>query len=48
VTGRKQDIDGHPNGIANANPILDTRDYIVTFDYGDATDLTATLIAESM
>ena len=48
VTGRKQDIDGNPTGVANANPILDTRDYVVTFDDGDVTELTANLIAESM
>jgi hypothetical protein len=48
VTARKLDIDGNPTGVANANPILDTRDYVVTFDDGDVTELTANLIAESM
>ena len=35
-------------GHANPNPILDTREYTVTFDDGDVTNLTANLIAESM
>jgi hypothetical protein len=48
VTGRKRDIDGNPTGIANAIPILDTRDFVATFDDGDVTELTANLIAESM
>jgi hypothetical protein len=48
VTARKRDIDGNPTGVANANPILDIRDYVVTFDDGDVTELTANLIAESM
>ncbi len=48
MTARKRDIDGNPTGVANANPILDIRDYVVTFDDGDVTELTANLIAESM
>ncbi len=48
MTGRKRDIDGDPTGIANANLILDTHDYVITFDDGDMTELTANLIAESM
>jgi hypothetical protein len=32
----------------NDNPILDTREYVVTFDNGDVTDLTANLIAKSV
>ncbi len=47
VTEKTRCLDGNPKGVANANPILDTREYIVTFDDGDATELTATLIAES-
>jgi hypothetical protein len=47
VTARKRDADGNPKGRANPNPILDTREYTVTFDDGDVTDLTANLIAES-
>ncbi len=48
ITARKRDADGNPKGRANPNPILDTREYTVTFDDGDVTDLTANLIAESM
>ncbi len=47
VTARKRGVDGNPKGRANTNPILDTREYTVTFDDGDVTDLTANLIAES-
>ncbi len=48
VTARKRDVDGNPKGRANTNPILDTHEYMVTFDNGDVTDLTANLITESM
>ena len=48
VTARKRDSDGNPTGRANDNPILDTREYTVTFDDGDVTELTANVIAESM
>ncbi len=48
VTARKRDADGNPKGHANSNPILDSREYTVTFDNGDVTNLTANLIAESM
>jgi hypothetical protein len=48
VTARKRDADGNPKGRANLNPILDTREYTVTFDDGDVTDLTSNLIAESI
>jgi hypothetical protein len=34
--------------VANANPILDTREYVITFDDGDLTELSANLIVESM
>ncbi len=37
-----------PVGRANDNPILDTRSYIVDFDDGDQTELTANKIAESL
>ena len=46
VTERKRDADDNPKRRANSNPILDTRKYMVTFDDGDMTDLTANLIAE--
>jgi hypothetical protein len=48
VTGRKRDRDGNPVGRANDNPILDIRSYIVDFDDGDQTELTANMIAESL
>jgi hypothetical protein len=48
VTARKRDQDGNPVGHANDNPILDTRSYIVNFDDGDQTELTANMIAESL
>jgi hypothetical protein len=48
VTARKRDRDGNPVGRANDNPIFDTRSYIVNFDDGDQTELTANMIAESL
>jgi hypothetical protein len=48
VTARKCDRDGNPVGHANDNPIRDTRSYIVEFDDGDQTELTANMIAESL
>ncbi len=42
VSARKRDRDGNPVGLANSNPILDTRSYIIDFDDGDRTELTAT------
>ncbi len=48
VSARKRDRDGNPVGLANSDPILDTRSYIINFDDGDQTKLTANLIAESL
>ncbi len=48
VTACKRDQDGNPVGCAYDNPILDTRSYIVNFDDGDQTELTANMIAESL
>ncbi len=48
VTARKRDWDGNPVGRANDNPILDTISYIVNFDDGDQSELTANKIAESL
>ena len=48
VTQHKRDSNGNPIGRANDNPNLDTRDYIVEFEDGDVTELTANLIDESM
>ncbi len=48
VTSRKRDKDGNPIRLANANPILDTHEYMFTFKDGDETVLNANLIAEAM
>jgi hypothetical protein len=48
VAARKRDRDGNPVGLANSNPILDTRSYVVHFDDGDQTELTANMTAESL
>jgi hypothetical protein len=48
MTAHKRDRDGNPVGRANDNPILDTRTYIVGFDDGNQTELTANMIAESL
>jgi hypothetical protein len=48
VTSRKRNKGDNPVGMANANPILDMREYKVTFDNGDETVLNANLIAEAM
>ncbi len=48
VSARKRDRDSNPVGLANSNPILDTRSYIIKFDDNDQTKLTANLIAESL
>jgi hypothetical protein len=48
VTARKRDKDGNPIGLANANPILHTREYTFTFNDGDETVMSANLIAEAM
>ena len=48
VTALKRDRDGNLIGLANSNPILDTRSYIVHFNDGDKTQLTANMMAESL
>jgi hypothetical protein len=48
VTSQKMGKDSNPIGLANANPILDTREYTFTFDDGDETVLNVNLIAEAM
>jgi len=48
VTKRKRDLDDNVVGRANANPILDTREYVVEFDDGEVSELTANVIALSM
>jgi hypothetical protein len=47
MAAQKQDRDGNPIGLANDNPILDTQSYIVDFDNGNQTELTANMIAKS-
>ena len=41
VTAQKQDVEGNLKGTQNDIPILDTSEYIVTFDDGDVTELNA-------
>jgi hypothetical protein len=48
VISRKRDKDSNPVGLANANLILDTCEYMFTFDDGDETILNANLIAEAI
>ncbi len=48
MTAPKQDKDNNPIKLANANPILDTREYTFTFNDGDETVMSANLIAEAM
>ena len=48
VRERVRDEDGIPVGTANANPLLDTRSYIVDFPDGEVSEYTANLIAEGM
>ena len=43
-----KDFDGNPVGIANANPILDTRQYLVEFLDGHEEAIDANLVAEHM
>ncbi len=45
---RKWDKDSNPVGQANANPILDTREYTFTFNNSDKTVMSANLIAKTM
>ncbi len=48
VTSRKRDKEGNPIGLANANPIFNTCEYMLTFNNGDETVLNSNLIAEAM
>ena len=48
VSARNRDRDDNPVGLANSNPLLDTHFYIVNFEDGNQTKLTANLIAESL
>ncbi len=48
ITSQKKGDEGDPVGLANAIPILNTREYTFTFDDGGETILNANLIAEAM
>ena len=48
VTGRKRDAGGQVCVRANNNPILDNRTYLVQFDDGKVTELTANVIDAQM
>ncbi len=48
VTFRKRDKDGNLVGLANANSILNTREYMFTFEDGDKTVLNSNLIAKAV
>jgi hypothetical protein len=48
VVGRKRDNSGNPVGIANSNPILDTRVYNVQFPDGHMECYAANIIAENI
>jgi hypothetical protein len=48
VTGRKRAADGTPIGVAHSNPILDTREYEVSFPNGSTDCYAANMIAESL
>ena len=48
VKARVKDHEGDPIGVANQNPILDTRVYEVEFTNGGRAELGANVIAECM
>jgi hypothetical protein len=48
VMGRKHASDGTPVGVAHSNPILDTREYEVSFPDGSTDCYAANMIAESL
>ena len=48
VIERKRDADGNTVGSTKNNPILDTREYCVKFDYDELSELTENGIAESI
>ena len=48
VTAWKRDMDGNLKETANDILILDTHEYMLTFDDGDVTDLNANLIVQSI
>ena len=48
IKSSKWDADGNPIGWTDANPILDTREYIMEFEDGNEAGLNVNLIAEAM
>jgi hypothetical protein len=48
VIGRKRDGDGNPIGNYNANPLMNTRIYLVEFDDGHVAEYSANAIAEAI
>jgi hypothetical protein len=48
VIRRKRELDGTVSGRANANPMLDTRNYEIQFPDGRSDEYTANVIAENM
>jgi hypothetical protein len=48
VLKRKKDSDGNPIGVANDNPILDSRMYVVELSDGRTEELMANIIAENL
>jgi hypothetical protein len=48
VLRRKRDLDGTVRGRANANPMLDTRNYEIEFPDGRSNEYTANVIVENM
>ena len=48
VIGRKIDASVNAVGRRNDNPIIDTREYRIEFDYVEVSELTANIIAGSM
>jgi hypothetical protein len=48
VKRRAVDVDGQPIGMANNNPLLDSRQYEIEYINGDIETLTANIIAENL
>jgi Reverse transcriptase (RNA-dependent DNA polymerase) len=48
VTKRLRDAEGRPIGVANENPLLDTREYAVEFRDGRVESLSANMIAKNL
>lgn len=48
VIKRKRDHNGRPVGVRNPNPLLDTREYIISFPDGTQQSYMANAIAENL